>query len=154
MLETELWSGLRHGAGESCRLTEVPAPVAAAPAPTLQLRNNVIECLPKVNRSNEIAHARRLETGCQHGSPEDSGRQANESGDIEEGHHRFKRALDRAFMLRGSRGFVNIEEYQAFLAKLFDQLNSGRKEKLVQEMEMLRPLPPGVSTAPGGCGFR
>jgi len=67
--------------------------------------------------------------------------QANENGDIEQRHHRFKRALDQALMLRGSRDFADIEEYQAFLGKLFDQLNSGRKEKLAQEMEALRPLP-------------
>jgi len=67
--------------------------------------------------------------------------QANENGDIEQRHHRFKRALDQALMLRGSRDFAKVEEYQSFLAKLFDQLNSGRKEKLAQEMEVLRPLP-------------
>jgi len=66
---------------------------------------------------------------------------ANENGDIEQRHHRFKRALDQALMLRGSRDFAQVEEYQSFLAKLFDQLNSGRKEKLAQEMEVLRPLP-------------
>ena len=67
--------------------------------------------------------------------------QANENGDIEQRHHRFKRALDQALMLRGSRDSANVEEYQVFLAKLFEQLNSGRKEKLAQEMEVLRPLP-------------
>src|SRR5215467_10737516 len=66
--------------------------------------------------------------------------QANENGDIEQRHHRFKRALDQALMLRRSRDFVNIDEYQAFLAKLFDQLNGGRKEKLAHEVEVLRPL--------------
>jgi hypothetical protein len=67
--------------------------------------------------------------------------QANENGDIEQRHHRFKRGLDQALMLRGGRNFGNVEEYQGFLAKLFDQLNGGRKEKLAQEMEVLRPLP-------------
>ena len=67
--------------------------------------------------------------------------QANENGDIEQRHHRFKRALDQALMLRGSRDFAITEQYQGFLAKLFDQLNSGRKEKLAHEMEVLRPLP-------------
>jgi hypothetical protein len=34
VLETELWSGLRHRCtGESRRSTEIPVPVAAAPAP-------------------------------------------------------------------------------------------------------------------------
>jgi hypothetical protein len=67
--------------------------------------------------------------------------QANENGDIEQRHHRFKRALDQALMLRGSRDFDSTEQYQDFLAKLFDQLNSGRREKLAHEMEVLRPLP-------------
>jgi hypothetical protein len=67
--------------------------------------------------------------------------QANENGDIEQRHHRFKRALDQTLMLRGSRDFADGDEYQTFLAKLFDQLNNGRREKLAQEMEVLRPLP-------------
>jgi hypothetical protein len=67
--------------------------------------------------------------------------QANENGDIEQRHYRFKRALDQALMLRDSRDFANTEQYQGFLAKLFDQLNSGRKEKLALEMDVLRPLP-------------
>jgi hypothetical protein len=66
---------------------------------------------------------------------------ANENGDIEQRHHRFKRALDQALMLRGSRDFGSTEQYQEFLAKLFDQLNTGRREKLAHEMEVLRPLP-------------
>jgi hypothetical protein len=67
--------------------------------------------------------------------------QANENGDIEQRHHRFKRTLDQALMLRGSREFADTKQYQEFLAKLFAQLNSGRKEKLFHEMEVLRPLP-------------
>src|SRR6201988_1041089 len=67
--------------------------------------------------------------------------QANENGDIEQRHHRFKRALDQALMLRGSRDFGNTERYQDFLGNLCDQLNSGRKEKLGHEMKVLRPLP-------------
>jgi len=44
-------------------------------------------------------------------------------------------------LLRGSRDFADAEQYQEFLAKLFAQLNGGRKEKLFEEMEVLRPLP-------------
>lgn len=65
----------------------------------------------------------------------------NENGDIEQRHHRLKRALDQALLLRGHRNFLSIEEYQAFLGSLFDQINGGRKEKLAHEMEVLRPLP-------------
>lgn len=65
----------------------------------------------------------------------------NENGDIEQRHHRFKRALDQALLLRGSRDFGTQDEYRDFLEKLFEQLNSGRKQRLTEEMEVLRPLP-------------
>lgn len=67
--------------------------------------------------------------------------QPNENGDIEQRHHRFKRALDQALLLRGSRDFGTQEEYRDFLGKLFEQLNSGRKQKLAEELDVLRPLP-------------
>jgi hypothetical protein len=67
--------------------------------------------------------------------------QANENGDIEQRHHRFKRALEQALLMRGSRDFGTQEEYRDFLGKLFEQLNSGRKQKLAEELEVLRPLP-------------
>jgi hypothetical protein len=65
----------------------------------------------------------------------------HENGDIEQRHHRLKRAIDQALMLRGSRDFASREEYEQFLEKLFDQLNSGRRERLKEELAVLRPLP-------------
>jgi hypothetical protein len=65
----------------------------------------------------------------------------NENGDIEQRHHRFKRALEQALLLRGSRDFRTVAEYGLFLKQLFEQLNSGRKERLAEEMEILRALP-------------
>jgi transposase len=35
---------------------------------------------------------------------------ANENGDVEQSHHRFKQALDQALMLRGSRDFAGRQE--------------------------------------------
>jgi hypothetical protein len=67
--------------------------------------------------------------------------QANENGDIEQRHYRFKRALDQALLLRGSRDFADTEGYRAFLTKLFCQLNSGRGERIGHELEVLKPLP-------------
>lgn len=67
--------------------------------------------------------------------------QGNENGDVEQRHHRFKRALEQALLLRGSRNFAGLEEYQAFLRKLFEELNTGRKQRLAEELEVLRPLP-------------
>ena len=65
----------------------------------------------------------------------------NENGDVEQRHYRFKRALEQALLLRGSRDFSTVAEYELFLKQLFEQLNSGRKERLAEEMEVLRPLP-------------
>ena len=64
-----------------------------------------------------------------------------ENGDVEQRHYRLHRALDQALLLRGSRDFAAVDEYRAFLGKLFEQLNSGRKVRLAEEMERIRPLP-------------
>lgn len=66
---------------------------------------------------------------------------ANENGDVEQSHHRFKRALSQNLMLRGSKDFENIEEYDSFLKKLVKQRNSSRHEKFSLELEKLRGLP-------------
>lgn len=66
---------------------------------------------------------------------------ANENGDIEQRHHRFKRALEQSLLLRGSRDFSSRQEYQAFLNELFRQLNSGRRTRFVEELNVLRALP-------------
>ena len=41
--------------------------------------------------------------------------QGNENGDVEQRHHRFKRAVAQELMLRGSRDFASVEDYQQFL---------------------------------------
>jgi len=66
---------------------------------------------------------------------------AHENGDVEQRHHRFKRAVEQALLLRGSQDFASREDYEAFLGRLFDRLNAGRRERLAQELEVLRPLP-------------
>jgi len=65
----------------------------------------------------------------------------NENGDIEQRHYRFKKAVEQSLMLRGSRDFISRDEYAVFLRKLFDQLNAGRQERFMDELEALRRLP-------------
>lgn len=67
----------------------------------------------------------------------------HENGDVEQRHYRFKQALDQQLMLRGSRDFASRSDYETFLGKLFDQLNSGRQERFEEECGTLRPLPTG-----------
>ena len=54
----------------------------------------------------------------------------NENGDAEQSHHRFKRAVEQALLLRGSREFGSQAEYAQFLKDLFAQRNAGRRARL------------------------
>jgi hypothetical protein len=65
----------------------------------------------------------------------------NENGDVEQRHHRFKRAVEQELLLRGSRDFASAVEYQRFLQALFVRLNAGRKQRLGEEMALMRELP-------------
>jgi hypothetical protein len=69
-------------------------------------------------------------------------RAAHENGDCEQSHHRFKRALEQALLLRGSRDFASRDGYAAFVRQLFGQRNGGRQARLAEELPLLRPLPP------------
>jgi hypothetical protein len=66
---------------------------------------------------------------------------ANENGDVEQGHHRLKRALEQALLMRGSREFQSREEYAGFVRQLFAQLDAGRRKHLSEELAVLRRLP-------------
>jgi len=66
---------------------------------------------------------------------------ANENGDVEQRHHRLKRAIEQALLLRGSRDFTALTEYQEFLRVLLGRLNAGRRQRLAVELQYLRMLP-------------
>jgi hypothetical protein len=65
----------------------------------------------------------------------------NQNGDVEQSHRQFKRALDQALMLRGSRDFASRDAYEAFLRQRFEQCNAGRRARLAEELPLLRALP-------------
>jgi hypothetical protein len=65
----------------------------------------------------------------------------HENGDVEQRNYRFKKAVDQALLLRGSRNFDNRIEYELFLRKLFIQLNSGRNKRFMLEQAVLHRLP-------------
>jgi len=66
----------------------------------------------------------------------------HENGDVEQRHYRLKTALEQSLMLRGSCDFSSRQDYAEFLGKLFAQLNAGRKDRLTEELRVLRRLPP------------
>ncbi|MBK8232788.1 MAG: DDE-type integrase/transposase/recombinase [Candidatus Eisenbacteria bacterium] len=65
----------------------------------------------------------------------------NENGDVEQSHNRFKRAVEQALLLRGSRDFLDRSGYERFLREIFGQRNAGRKARFEEERAVLRPLP-------------
>ena len=66
---------------------------------------------------------------------------ANENGDIEQRHYRFKQAVDQSLLLRGSRDFESREEYAVFLRNILKQVNAGRRDRFQEELAVLRKLP-------------
>lgn len=66
---------------------------------------------------------------------------AHENGDAEQSHYRIKRGIDQALMLRGSRDFADREDYERFLHKTLAERNTGRQNRLAEEMAVLRALP-------------
>ena len=100
-----------------------------------------LEGVPKIHRSDRLtaavnnyrhaeAFTRRYEALLGHYGLEGQkiqARQPHENGDVEQRHHRFKRALEQALLLRNSRDFASRREYEHFLRQLFRQLNSGRQ---------------------------
>jgi len=65
----------------------------------------------------------------------------HENGDAEQSHHRLKKAVEQALMLRSSRDFADLAEYTHFLKDLFAQRNAGRRLRLAEEVAVLRELP-------------
>lgn len=65
----------------------------------------------------------------------------HENGDVEQAHHRFKRAVDQARLLRGHRDFESQAAYGQFLQALLLGRNRGRHEKLLEDLAPMRALP-------------
>lgn len=65
----------------------------------------------------------------------------NENGDIEQRHHRWKRAVEQALLLRGSRDFDSRATYELFLGAVERQLNAGRRARFEEELKVLDRLP-------------
>jgi hypothetical protein len=66
----------------------------------------------------------------------------HENGDIEQAHHRFKRAVEQALLLRGSRDFEQHADYRQFLHAILRSRNRGRHMKLQEDLAPMRALPP------------
>lgn len=66
---------------------------------------------------------------------------AHENGSVEQAHHRFKRAVEQALLLRGTRDFVDRTSYEAFLREIFAGRNK-RRTSLGDDLRGMNELPP------------
>lgn len=66
---------------------------------------------------------------------------ANQNGDVEQSHFRFKTAVDQALRVRGSRDFADRASYERFLLDLVRSRNLTRSKRFEADLAALRPLP-------------
>jgi hypothetical protein len=66
---------------------------------------------------------------------------SHENGSVEKSHDLLKNALKQALMLRGSKEFSSVSEYEKFLRRILDQRNASCKKRLAEEMAFLKDLP-------------
>ena len=67
--------------------------------------------------------------------------ESHQNGDVEKSHDLFKKALDQALRVRGSRDFESREQYEAYLQELVRQRNLTRTKRFAEDFAALKPLP-------------
>ena len=65
----------------------------------------------------------------------------NEQGDVESLNRHLKRRLNQHLLLRGSRDFASLEEYDRFVADVLTAANAPRQKALAEELACMRALP-------------
>lgn len=65
----------------------------------------------------------------------------NEQGDVESLNGHLKRRLDQHLILRGSRDFNTVEEYDRFVFGILKSANGKRQPRLAEELARMHPLP-------------
>ena len=63
-----------------------------------------------------------------------------QNGDVEAIHNALKKALNQHLLLRGSRDFETIGDYEKFVQAIVRQRNSLRTKRLHEELAVMRPL--------------
>ena len=71
---------------------------------------------------------------------------AHENGSIESAHGHLKRALEDALLLRGTRDFISLDAYRAFVDEIVGRRNANLAKRIALEKESLAPLPKGRTT--------
>jgi hypothetical protein len=66
---------------------------------------------------------------------------AHEQGDVEAQNRHLKRRLEQHLLLRGSREFGSLEDYDRFVEGVLRRANAGRQAALTEELAVMHPLP-------------
>ena len=63
-----------------------------------------------------------------------------QNGDVEAGNRAVKSRLEQALLVRGSRDFPNVEDWQIFVDEVLRKANSKRGARVVEELAAMREL--------------
>jgi hypothetical protein len=66
---------------------------------------------------------------------------AHENGAIESAHGHLKRKIDQQLILRGSRDFACLSDYETFINRIVSKINRGCKTRFDEERRHLQSLP-------------
>jgi hypothetical protein len=66
--------------------------------------------------------------------------QPHENGDVESGNGALKRRIEQHLLLRGSRDFRSVEEYEAFIEGAMARANRLRQRRFAEELDVMRLL--------------
>jgi hypothetical protein len=69
--------------------------------------------------------------------------QPEQNGDVESSHGGLKQALQQHLLLRGSRDFASLADYEAFVGQIMNQRNQQRSQRLADELAVMKPLTAG-----------
>lgn len=67
-------------------------------------------------------------------------RQPEQNGDVESSHGGLKGALRQHLLLRGSRDFDSLADYEAFVGQIMNRRNQQRQQRLADELAVMKPL--------------
>lgn len=63
-----------------------------------------------------------------------------QNGDVEASNGALKRRLVQQLLLRGSRDFPSVEEYEAWISTIVAKANAGRRDRLAEELRVMAEL--------------
>ena len=66
--------------------------------------------------------------------------ESHQNGDVEAHNGALKRRLEQQLLLRGTREFETVEEYERWIAAVVEQANRRRSERFAAELAVMRPL--------------